>query len=254
MRGRLIPYFQPRIRLADGVITGFEALARQLTEQGEVLAPATFLPDYATPAAKSELLLSMLEAVLGLAAQWRRRGVDLPVSLNIDATQLCEPTFAEAIFSVAANYPGCLARLHFELLESGAVECYEATNATIRALRSHGVRFHLDDFGAGFATPLHLKRLAISTAKLDREFVQGISTSEADRTVVAALISIAKAFGCSVVAEGVETPQILDALARLGCDEAQGYAIARPMPADQVLGWIRRSGRPLPIDAAGRGA
>ena len=252
MRARVIPYFQPRIRLADGAVTGFEALARQLTPGGEVLPPARFLSSYSGPAAKTDLLLSMLDAVLALAAQWRRRGVDLPVSLNIDATQLCEATFAESIFSLAANYPGCLTRLHFELLESGAVECYEATNATIRALGSHGVRFDLDDFGAGFASPLHLKRLAISTVKLDREFVQGIATSEADRTVVSALISIARAFGCSVVAEGVETRQILDELAALGCDEAQGYAIARPMPADQVLAWIRQSGRPLPIDEARR--
>jgi len=244
-RARVIPYFQPRIRLADGAITGFEALARQVGRDGEVLLPAAFLSDYDTPAARTELLLSMLDAVLSLAAQWRRNGVDLPVSVNIDAAQVCEATFAETIFSLAANYPGCLARLHFELLESGAVECYEATNATIRALRSHGVRFHLDDFGAGFATPLHLKRLAISTAKIDREFVLGIATNDADRTVVAALISIAKAFGCSVVAEGAQTRQILDTLATLGCDEAQGYAIAPPMPADEVLAWVRRSGRPL---------
>jgi EAL domain-containing protein (putative c-di-GMP-specific phosphodiesterase class I) len=252
IRGRLIPYFQPRIRLADGAVTGFEALARRLTDDGDVLPPARFLSDYATAAGKTELLLSMLDAVLQLAAQWRWRGVDLPVSLNIDAAQLCEPTFAETIFSLAAHYPGCLARLHFELLESGQVECYEATNATIRALRSHGMRFHLDDFGAGYATPLHLKRLAISTVKLDREFVQGIPTSDADRTVVSALIAIARAFGCSVVAEGVETGEILEALAALGCDEAQGYAIARPMPGDEVLGWIRRSGRALCIDAGGR--
>lgn len=254
MRGRLIPYFQPRIRLADGAITGFEALARRITDEGEVLAPSRFLFHYATPAARTELMLSMLEAVLRLAGQWRRRGIDLPVSLNIDAMQLAEPTFAEAIFSVAADHPGCLARLHLELLESGAVECYEATNATIRALRSHGVRFHLDDFGAGFATPLHLKRLAISTVKLDREFVQGIAASEADRTVVIALISIARAFGCSVVAEGVESAEILGILKQLDCDEAQGYAIARPMPGDEVLGWIRRSGRALSIDERGLAA
>jgi EAL domain-containing protein (putative c-di-GMP-specific phosphodiesterase class I) len=248
MRRPVIPYFQPRVRLADGAVTGFEALARQITDEGEVLPPSRFLSHYGTPVAKTELMLSMLDAVLQLAGQWRRRGVDLPISLNIDAMQLTEPTFAEAIFSLAAHHPGCLARLHLELLESGAVECYEATNATIRALRRHGVRFHLDDFGAGFATPLHLKRLAISTVKLDREFVQGIATSDADRTVVIALISIARAFGCSVVAEGVESSEILDALKPLGCDEAQGYAIARPMPGNEVLGWIRRCGRALSID------
>jgi EAL domain-containing protein (putative c-di-GMP-specific phosphodiesterase class I) len=254
MRGRVLPYFQPRIRIADGAVTGFEALARRLGADGEVLAPAHFLRDFAAPAARAELLLTMLDAVLRVASSWWRRGIDLPVSLNIEAAQLCEPTFAETIFSLAADHPGCLSRLHFELLESGAVDCYEATNATIRALRSHGVRFHLDDFGAGFATPLHLKRLAISTVKIDREFVQGIPHSDADRTVVAALISIARAFGCSVVAEGVESAEVLDALAALGCDEAQGYAIARPMPAEDVPGWMRRSGRPLSIEAGSLGA
>ena len=248
MRGRLIPYFQPRVRLADGAITGFEALARRITDEGEVQPPARFLSHYRSAAGRTELMLTMLDAVLQLAGQWRRRGIDLPVSLNIDAAQLCESTFSEAIFSVAANHPGSLARLQLELLESGSVECYESTNATIRALRSQGVRFHLDDFGAGYATPLHLKRLAISTVKLDREFVQGIPTSEADRTVVIALISIARAFGCSIVAEGVESADVLQALHQLGCDEAQGYAIARPMPGNEVLAWIRRSGRPLCID------
>jgi EAL domain-containing protein (putative c-di-GMP-specific phosphodiesterase class I) len=149
MHGRLIPYFRPRIRLADGAVTGFEALARRITDHGQVLPPSRFLSHYATPTARTGLMLSMLEAVLRLAGQ--RRGVDLPVSLNIDAMQLSEATFIEAIFSVAA-------------------------------------------------------------------------------------------------AEGVETAEILQMLKPLGCDEAQGYAIARPMPGDEVLGWIRRSGRALCID------
>jgi EAL domain-containing protein (putative c-di-GMP-specific phosphodiesterase class I) len=243
--GRFEPFFQPRIRLRDGAVTGFEALARWRSRDGTIVAPATFLPRLNEGSARTELLLRMLEAVLVCTADWRRRGVDLPVSLNLEAKQLVQREFTEAVFTFAARFPGALPRLHFELLESGAVENYEETNATIRALRSHGVRFYLDDFGAGFATPLHLKRLAISAVKLDREFVQGVVTSEVDRTVVVSLIAIAKAFGCSVVAEGVESDLILHAVSAVGCDEAQGYAIARPLGSDAVLPWLRTCGRPI---------
>jgi EAL domain-containing protein (putative c-di-GMP-specific phosphodiesterase class I) len=243
--GHFVPYFQPRVRLHDGAVTGFEALARWRSGDGSIVPPVTFLPRLPGVAERTILLLRMLEGVLAQGAEWRAQGVDLPVSVNIEAKQLVRPEFTEAVFTLAARYPGALPRLHFELLESGAVESYDETNATIRALRSHGVRFYLDDFGAGFATPLHLKRLAISAVKLDREFVQGVVASEVDRTVVVSLIAIAKAFGCSVVAEGVESDFILRAVAAVGCDEAQGYAIARPLPGDEVLPWLRTCGRSI---------
>ena len=243
--GRFVAYFQPRVRLSDGAVVGFEALARWRRDDGTIVLPAAFLPGLTGALERTTLLLRMLEGVLANGAQWRDQGVDLPVSVNIEARQLVQPEFTEAVFTLAARYPGSLPRLHFELLESGAVENYEQTNATIRALRSHGVRFYLDDFGAGFATPMHLKRLAISAVKLDREFVQGVASSEVDRTVVVSLIAIAKAFGCTVVAEGVESELILHAVAAVGCDEAQGYAIARPLPAEDVLPWLRACGRPI---------
>jgi len=243
--GRFIPFFQPRVRLRDGAVVGFEALARWCSAGGTIVPPAVFLPRMTETVERTALLLSMLESVLAQGAAWRAQGLDLPISVNIEAKQLVEPEFTGAVFTLAARHAGALPRLHFELLESGAVESYEQTNATIRALRIHGVRFSLDDFGAGFATPLHLKRLAISAVKLDREFVQGIVASEVDRTVVVSLIAIAKAFGCSVVAEGVESDLILRAVGAVGCDEAQGYAIARPLPADDVMPWLRASGRPV---------
>jgi len=245
LNGRFVAFFQPRIRLSDGAVTGFEALARWRRGDGSIVAPAVFLPRLTEIAARTELLLRMLESVFVCRAEWRAKGVDLPVSVNIEARQLVQPEFTEAVFTLAARHPGALPRLHFELLESGAVENYEETNATIRSLRSHGVRFYLDDFGAGYATPLHLKRLAISAVKLDREFVQGVVASEVDRTVVVSLIAIAKAFCCSVVAEGVESDLILRAVAAVGCDEAQGYAIARPLASDAVLPWLRACGRPV---------
>lgn len=244
--GRFIPFFQPRVRLHDGAVTGFEALARWRCADGSIVPPAVFLP-VLEGAPRAELLLRMLDGVLDWTARWRSRRIDLPVSVNIEARQLVHPEFTEGVFALAARHPGSLARLHFELLESGAVDNYEETNATIRTLRSHGVRFYLDDFGAGFATPLHLKRLAISAVKLDREFVQGVVASETDRTVVVSLIAIAKAFGCSVVAEGVESETILRAVAAVGCDEAQGYAIARPLPPEEVLPWVQACRRPLAV-------
>jgi len=183
------------------------------------------------------LLLTMLDAVLGLAGQWRRRGVDLPVSLNIDAAQLCEPTSPRASSAWRPTNPDAWRACISNCWSRAPSNATRRPNATIRAFGQSRCAFDLDDFGAGFATPLHLKRLAISTVKLDREFVQGTATSNADRTVVSALISIARAFGCSVVAEGVETHQILDELAALGLRRGAGLR-DRPPDARRPGAWV----------------
>lgn len=231
-------YYQPKVNLRTGEVTGMEALLRwQHPEQG-IVAPAGFLP----AVEQTDLIIDIgewvLEQVLRQIESWAKAGAAWPVSVNIAARHFQMPDFLVRLQVILARHPAVPAHLlELEILESVAQRDIEQVRSVILQCQALGVTFALDDFGTGYSSLSYLKHLPADTLKIDQSFVRDMLDDQEDLALVKAIIGLAKVFGRKVVAEGVETAEHGVLLMHLGCDVAQGYGIARPMAAEQVLGW-----------------
>jgi EAL domain-containing protein (putative c-di-GMP-specific phosphodiesterase class I) len=172
-------------------------------------------------------------------ALWSEQGLDLPVSVNIGAHQLQQDQFADRVATLLAVHPR-IPRYHLELeiLETSALQDIAQVSEVMCACRALGVGFALDDFGTGYSSLTYLKRLPAEMLKIDQSFVRDMLTDADNMAIVQGVIGLAQAFGRKVIAEGVETIDLGELLLKLGCELAQGYGIARPMPAADIPGWV----------------
>jgi diguanylate cyclase (GGDEF)-like protein len=231
-------FVQPVIDLASGQLRFAEALVRWQHPQRGLLSPEAWLGWIEDQPEISRLGDWVLEQALRHCSAWRRAGSWVAVSVNMSARELRDPGFAERIRSALALHPDLPASaLRLEVLETAALEDLELVAQNIARCRELGVSFALDDFGTGYSSLTYLRRLPISTIKIDRSFVARMLMDPADRAIVRAVVDLAHAFGRTCVAEGAETPEHLQALRAMGCELAQGFAIARPMPAEDLPGW-----------------
>jgi EAL domain-containing protein (putative c-di-GMP-specific phosphodiesterase class I) len=249
--------FQPIIARepgADGVCrwryAGAEALLRAASGRGLTIRPDQLLPLIE----RAGLLPTLFDFVLGktLAAltQWQRAGAaQLTAAVNLHATALLDerlPDTLEARLGATGIAP---ARLTLEISESAPISDLMRAARTLRRVRALGVRVALDDFGAGFSTTTRLHWLECDELKIDRALVHGLESSDEQRCVVEHLIALAHAHGMAALAEGVETEVALGILCEFGCDRAQGYLVARPMPAALLAArardWHERAGAAL---------
>lgn len=244
--GGLSLAYQPKVSLADGRLTGVEALARWCDPQHGQVPPARFVP----LAEQSELIHAFtawaIESALAQCAAWRAQGHAVPVAVNISPLNLLDADFAERLKGALARHDVPPALLELELTETALMREPEVTLRRLRAVRDLGVRLSIDDFGTGWASLSYLKRLPVTTLKIDRAFVDGIEHDEANRHIVRATVQLAHAFGVATVAEGVETAEAAHCLVGLGCGVAQGFHFARPMTAEDLAAtWLRapRGGR-----------
>ena len=235
----LVLYYQPKVNLRTGQVVGVEALLRwQHPEQG-LMAPGLFLPQ----AEHSDLIIDIGEWVtrqaLAQIQAWDEQGCALSVSVNLAARQLLREDFVECVRECLGEYPDVPhGRLEFEILESAALENTRHVRAVIEECRTLGVGFALDDFGTGYASLSYLRDIPADVMKIDQSFVRDLLEDSDDLTLVEGVIGLATAFRRVVVAEGVETAEQGVLLMRLGCDIAQGYGIARPMPAEDIPAWV----------------
>ena len=246
---RLVLHFQPIVEIATGQLAYVEALARLAVADGSLVYPTQFL----TVAGRAGLNGALSERVLRLALRqrerWRAEGVDVPIGLNLTRGQVFSASFAgEALRIIQAEHDHPTGVV-FEMDEFGLLEATGPAQLTLRRLRSSGIGLAVDHFGTGYSSLGALRFLGPNRVKIDRSFVASISADPADRAIVTAAISAAHALGQRVVAEGVETEEQLAVLADLGCDEAQGFLIARVLPAD-ALGLSRLAWQPRTLDAA----
>jgi diguanylate cyclase (GGDEF)-like protein/PAS domain S-box-containing protein len=233
-------YYQPKVDMRSGRVLGFEALLRWEHPQQGLIAPLQFLPLIENTGLSSRVGDWVMAQALEHLSQWRRNGFDFSVSVNVSARHLQEPDFALRLSELLARHSEMLAtRLELEMLETAAHADIEATSALVARCQSIGVRFALDDFGTGYSTLTYLKRLPVDVLKIDRSFVHHMLDDTQDRAIVEGVIGLARTFGCTVVAEGVESPAQARTLLDLGCDIGQGTGIAAPMPAAQVAQWVR---------------
>ena len=240
-RKEFVLHFQPKVNLFDGEIIGVEALIRWRHPKRGLLTPAEFLPHLRG----NELELAFdqwaLDAALAQAAEWVGRGLSIRVSANISASLLLRPNFCGELETMLGRHPNVPAGyLELEVLESAAITDVEQAIRVMGRCRELGVRFALDDFGAGYASLTCLRRLPVDTLKVDLSFVSDMLGSQEDRRIVESVIQLASALSRLVIAEGVETLEHGMLLRQLGCHYAQGLGIAAPMPADEVPGWCRQ--------------
>ena len=231
-------HYQPKVNLRTGSLIGAEALIRWQHPQQGLLPPAQFLPELENHPLAIQLDEWVLKTALAQIANWQRQDLRLPVSVNISARNLLQLDFVERVAALLANEPtldsGCL---ELEVLETSALEDIDHVSRVITDCAKMGVDFALDDFGIGYSSLLYLKRLPAAVLKIDQSFVRDMLTDPDDLTIIDGVLGLATAFGRKVVAEGVETVEHGEALLRLGCELAQGYGIARAMPAEAIPLW-----------------
>ena len=240
-RGELLLYYQPKVDLRRGVVTGVEALLRWNHPEHGVVAPAHFLPLIEHTGLSARIGDHVMAKALDQLDRWQHQGLDLSVSVNVSARHLQEPDFAQRLAELLARHSRPLGpKLELEILETAALLDVDHTSAVLERCTRLGVRCALDDFGTGYSTLTYLKRLPIHVLKIDRSFVRGMLEDAQDRAIVEGIISLARTFECVAVAEGVETAAQARALLDLGCDIGQGAGIASPMPAGAVAEWMRQ--------------
>jgi len=234
-------HYQPKVDMRLGQAVGVEALIRWQHPELGLLAPEVFLPFIEGTPADSALGEWVLREALRQTSLWHAAGMALPISVNISPYHLAEPDFIARLREFMAAYPDLPAgSLEIEILESAALQDIGHIAALMRECQAFGVKFALDDFGTGYSSLAYFRRLPVSTLKIDQEFVRDMLDNPDDMAIVEGVIGLARAFRREVVAEGVETGNHGVRLLQMGCHLAQGYGIARPMPAEEVSAWLAR--------------
>jgi diguanylate cyclase (GGDEF)-like protein len=241
---RVIAYYQPVIDFATGRIVGFEALARIAENDGSILPPLEFI----SVAEDSGLVVPLGTQVLEMACEEARRwdtdgegDLPLTIAVNLSARQFEPGDLATVVESMLERTGLDPASLHLELTETAIIDLRPDILRQLELIRDLGVQIGLDDFGTGYASLTHLRRLPLSFVKIDQTFVRGLATELEDDRIVSAVVDLAANLGLRSIAEGVETPDQLERLCTLGCDQAQGYLFARPMALEDVTPSLRTS-------------
>lgn len=237
-RQELVLYYQPKVDLHDGRLVGAEALLRWLHPEQGLLPPSAFLPQIQGTNLEQPLGEWVIRSALAQASKWQKDGMPLQIGVNISAAHLMQADFYEKLTGALAVHPELPPdMLELEVLETAAFDDINAASDILNRCRSLGVRFALDDFGTGYSSLAYLRKLPVDTLKIDQSFVRDMLTDADDRGIVESVIRLAGAFNREVIAEGVETLEIGAALLQLGCNHAQGYGVAKPMPAIELPAW-----------------
>jgi len=232
-------YYQPKVNLRTGAVIGAEALIRWRRAPADILAPDAFLPVVYDHALSEDLGAWVLKQAMRDINALREVGRALPISVNVFPRQIVSPLFPETLRQLLADHPATVPRLlQLEVVETAVINEIDTVRSVLRDCAALGIRCSLDDFGTGFSSLSHLKHLPVQELKIDRVFVTDILAEPDSLAIVKGTLSLARAFSLSTIAEGVETLEQGIALLDLGCDAAQGYAIARPMALEDLLTWI----------------
>ena len=238
---QFILYYQPKVNMRTGKVIGVEALIRWQHPKRGLLNPTDFLPVIENHAMMIEMGEWVIETALTQISEWKSMGLNLPVStsVNIAAVQLQQSDFAQKLTALLAAHPDIEPNcIELEVLETSALEDVNNVSTTMNACIAQGITFALDDFGTGYSSLTYLRRLPANLIKIDQTFVCDMLVDRNDLAIVEGIIALAKSFKREVIAEGVETIEHGTALLNLGCELAQGFGIARPMPANDIPVWI----------------
>jgi EAL domain-containing protein (putative c-di-GMP-specific phosphodiesterase class I)/GGDEF domain-containing protein len=236
---QLMLYYQPKLYARTGQVSGAEALLRWKHPVRGMVSPGEFIPVAERFGLIGALGNWVIEEACLQIRTWLDQGLRMPVAINLSVHQLRQPDLEARIRCALSDHridPGLLI---CEITESVAMENTQASMRVFEQLAAIGVRLSIDDFGTGYSSLSYLRKLPASQLKIDRSFVQDLDKSSDARAIVEAVVRLAHALDLAVVAEGVETRAQQDILLELGCDELQGFLLARPMPAAAMIDWTR---------------
>ena len=232
-------HYQPKVNMHTGKVIGVEALIRWQHPVRGLVPPLAFLPAIEGHAISLELGEWVIDTALIQISQWQNMGLNLPISVNISAYQLQRANFTTRLTALLVAHPEVNPHsLELEILETTALHDISQVSAAMKTCHELGVRFALDDFGTGYSSLTYLKNLPAGLIKIDQSFVRDMLEDTDDLAIVEGVVGLAKTFDRDVIAEGVETIEHGVALLQLGCELAQGYGIAKPMPADDIPEWV----------------
>ena len=235
--GELRLYLQPKVALQAGVGAAAEALLRWQHPQRGLVPPMEFIPFAEQTGFVRQLTLWVFEQVAVLLAQSGARDIALRVSVNLSTRDLLDPDLSLRLGAILERYAVRAESFCLEITESAIMDDPQRAEAMLNRLAQQGFKLSIDDFGTGYSSLAYLKRLPVNELKIDKSFVLGMQSGGGDVQIVRSTIDLAHNLGLTVVAEGVEDAVLLDRLRAMACDEAQGYHISRPMPAEEFLGW-----------------
>jgi EAL domain-containing protein (putative c-di-GMP-specific phosphodiesterase class I) len=235
---RLSLHFQPRIDLATGHCIGAEALIRWTDPTMGAVSPGEFIPLAEKTALISRVTRWTMEHAVKRAALWQHAGHRFSVSINVSAVDLDEEDFADDVCTVLQRHGVDPQRIELEFTESALGRNDDRLAAHFARLRALGLQIAIDDFGTGYSNFNYLKRIPATALKIDQSFIRSVLTDGRDRAIVPSMIRLGHDLGFRVVAEGIETQAACELVRKWGCDEGQGYWIARPMPAARFDEWL----------------
>jgi len=236
--------FQPRVDLQTGLVQGAEALLRWTRSDGSSISPAVFIPVLEEMGLITSVGEWALLRACNYASQWLKQGHRLCISVNLSARQLLQANIDEVV-SRCLELTGLPAELlELELTETSMLENVEHSIEQLKKLQAMGIRIAIDDFGTGYSSLAYLKRLPVNTLKIDRAFICELDQDGTDIDIVRAITQLAHSLKLNVTAEGIETSQQLQIIKDLGCNEGQGYLLAKPMPEIELLQWSKQFNLP----------
>ncbi len=237
-KSEFVPFYQPKVNLATGRVSGMEALARWISN-GRLVSPGEFIP----VAEDSGLIVQMSQQIFEKAfretAELIEQGYNLKLSVNLSPIQLQSVSFLDDLLALQRNSGLPAKYIEFEITESTLFENTDEMQLLLKTIVDFGFSISIDDFGTGYSSLQYLKQLPLNTLKIDMTFISGIGRNKDDEQLVRSITLLAKQFGLHIVAEGVEEKVQVDFLRLLGCNDGQGYYFAKPMKMDDFRSWLK---------------
>ena len=244
-------YYQPKIDIKTGRIRGLEALVRWNHAQKGYIKPDEFIPLAEYTGLIKPLTSWVTKTAMHQQMKWQQGGMDteIVISVNLSSINLLDPSFSEEVeglMRMNAIMPGSF---EFEITESAVMADPELALKTVKKLSGMGIRLSIDDFGTGYSSLAYLKKLPVDEIKIDKSFVMNMINDEKDEMIVRSTIDLAHNMGHDVIAEGVDSEEIWNKLAKLKCDAAQGYYLCVPLPAEELIRWLDGTNQGANMDA-----
>ena len=233
-------HVQPKVTVVDRRVVGAEALLRWRGADGTILPPASVLPVAEEHGLVNELTMAVFREAVAALVEWRRAGLDLRISVNLSRDNLASLTLPDAMSDLVQEAGVDPSRVTLEVSQTGVLEDISVGMEVVGRLRLKGFGISIDDYGLGYSSLGQLKNLPVTEIKVARSFVEGAEADDTLTEILGSSATLGRSLGLSVVAQGVETAEVLALLESLGCDEMQGYLVSRPMPVAELPAWKAR--------------